>query len=78
MKRVSFLSYVILEEGIYVDVSKIRDVPSWNTPASVVDIHSSLGLVGYYRRFIEGFLKITKPMTELLGKDNKFKWMPPV
>jgi hypothetical protein len=33
-------------------------------------------LAGYYRRFIEGFLKISKPMTELLEKDKKFKWMP--
>jgi hypothetical protein len=33
-------------------------------------------LAGYYRRFIEGFLKITKPITELLEKDKKFKWTP--
>jgi hypothetical protein len=33
-------------------------------------------LAGYYRRFVEGFLKITKLMTELLEKDKKFKWMP--
>jgi hypothetical protein len=41
-------------------------------PASVIDIRSSLGLVGYYRKFIEGFPKIAKPITELLGKDKKF------
>jgi hypothetical protein len=34
------------------------------------------GIVGYYRRFIEGFSKITNPMTELLRKDKKFKWTP--
>jgi hypothetical protein len=33
-------------------------------------------LGGYYLRFIKGFSKITKPMTELLQKDKKFKWMP--
>jgi hypothetical protein len=33
-------------------------------------------LAGYYRRFIEGFSKITKPMTELHGKDKMFKWTP--
>jgi hypothetical protein len=32
-------------------------------------------LAGYYRRFIEGFTKISKPMTELLEKDKKFEWM---
>jgi hypothetical protein len=46
---------------------------SWNAPTSVTDIRSFLGLVGYYRKFIEGFSKITKPMAEMLGKDKKFK-----
>jgi hypothetical protein len=72
IKRVSFLSHVISEEGISVDLRKIRDVLSWNTPANVTDIQSFLRLVGYYRKFIKGFSKITKPMTELLGKDKKF------
>jgi hypothetical protein len=43
---------------------------------SVGDILSFLGLTGYYRRFIEGFSNISKPMTELLEKDKKFKWTP--
>jgi ribonuclease HI len=33
-------------------------------------------LAGYYRSFIEGFLKVSKPMTELLKKDKKLKWTP--
>jgi hypothetical protein len=41
---------------------------------SVGDIRSFLGLAGYYERFIEGFSKISKPMTELLEKDKKFEW----
>jgi hypothetical protein len=41
---------------------------------SVGDILSFLGLAGYYRRFIEGFSKISKHMTELLEKDKKFEW----
>jgi hypothetical protein len=51
-----------------VGPSKIRDMLSWNAPASVANVCSFLGLVGYYTKFIEGFSKITKPMTELLGK----------
>jgi hypothetical protein len=47
---------------------------SWNAPTSVGDIQSFLGLAGYYQRFIEGFSKISKHMTELLEKDKKFKW----
>jgi hypothetical protein len=59
-----------------MDPSKVQDVLSWNAPTSVGDIQSFLGLAGYYQRFIEGFMKISKPMTELLEKDKKFKWTP--
>jgi hypothetical protein len=31
-------------------------------------------MAGYYRRFIEGFSKIAKPMTALLGNKVEFKW----
>jgi hypothetical protein len=74
MKQVGFLRHVISKGGISVDPSRVQDVLSWNAPTSVGDIQSFLGLAGYYRRFIEGFLKIRKPMTELLKKDKKFEW----
>jgi hypothetical protein len=74
LKQVAFLGHIISKGGIVVDPSKIEDVLSWNAPTSVGDIQSFLGLAGYYRRFIEGFLKISKPMTELLEKDKKFEW----
>jgi hypothetical protein len=59
-----------------VDPSKVQDVLSWKAPKSVSDIRSFLGLAGYYRRFIEGFSKISKRMIELLEKDKQFKWTP--
>jgi hypothetical protein len=74
MKQVAFLGHVISEGGISVDPSKVQDVLSWNVPTSVGDIQSFLGLARYCPRFIEGFSKIRKPMTELLEKDKKFEW----
>jgi hypothetical protein len=71
-----FLGHIISKEGISVDPSKVQDVLSWNAPTSVGDIWSFLGLVGYYQRFIEGFLKISNPMIELLENDKKFEWTP--
>jgi hypothetical protein len=74
MKQVTFLGHVISNGGISMDPSKVQDVLSWNVPRSVGDIRSFLRLAGHYRRFIEGFSKISKPMTEFLEKDKKFKW----
>jgi hypothetical protein len=76
LKEVSFLGHIISEGGISVDPSKVKDVLSWNTLQNVSDIRSFLGLAGYYRRFIEGFSKISKPMMELLAKGNTFEWTP--
>jgi hypothetical protein len=76
LKQVAFLGHIVSKGGIYVDLNKVQDVFCWNEPTSVCDIQSFLGMAGYYRRFIEGFLKISKSMTELLEKDKKFKWTP--
>jgi hypothetical protein len=59
-----------------MDPSNVQDVLSWKAPTSVSDIQSFLGLAGYYRRFIEGFSKMSKPMIELLEKDKQFEWTP--
>jgi hypothetical protein len=52
----------------------VREIVGWKIPSSVIEIWSFLGLAGYYRRFIEGFSKIAKPMTSLLEKGREFKW----
>jgi hypothetical protein len=53
---------------------KVETVSNWQQPANVSEIRSFLGLAGYYWRFIEGFSKIARPMTELLKKEKKFNW----
>ncbi|GJT56353.1 putative reverse transcriptase domain-containing protein [Tanacetum coccineum] len=62
---VQFLGHVIDSEGIHVDPAKIESIKYWTSPKSPTEIHQFLGLAGYYRRFIEGFSKIAKPMTKL-------------
>ncbi|GJS22547.1 putative reverse transcriptase domain-containing protein [Tanacetum coccineum] len=52
--------------GIHVDPAKIEAVKNWASPTTPSEIRQLLGLAGYYRRFIEGFSKIAKPMTELM------------
>jgi hypothetical protein len=52
----------------------VRDVMNWMPPTNVSEIHSFLGLAGYYCRFIQDFSKIAKIMTRLLKKGKVFKW----
>jgi hypothetical protein len=52
----------------------VKVVLDWKLPKSVTDKHSFLSLTGYYRRFIQDFLKIALPMTKLLCKGIKFVW----
>jgi hypothetical protein len=74
LQKVSYLGHVLTTEGIEVDLERVKAVSELKQPTSVSEIRSFLGLVGYYRRFIEGFSKIARPMTELLRKDKKFVW----
>ncbi|GJZ36004.1 putative reverse transcriptase domain-containing protein, partial [Tanacetum coccineum] len=61
-------------KGIHVYPAKIESIKDWASPKSATKIRQFLGLAGYYRRFIEGFSKIAKPMTKLTQKNVKFDW----
>lgn len=74
MDKVAFLGHVVSSEGLAVDPEKIRAVTEWKRPTTVTEIRSFLGLAGYYRRFVEGFSQLARPLTELLHKGVKFIW----
>ena len=57
-----------------VDPEKVEAVISWERLKSVFEIHSFLGLAGYYKRFIEDFSRLAAPMTRLTQKEVKFDW----
>ncbi|GKA61712.1 putative reverse transcriptase domain-containing protein [Tanacetum coccineum] len=63
LSKVQFLGHVIDSEGIHVDPAKIKSIKDWASPKTPTRIHQFLGLASYYRRFIEGFSKIARPMT---------------
>ena len=62
------------KEGIYVDPEKIRAIEDWSVRKYVTDVSSFMGINGYYRRFIEGFSRITNTITSLQKKGKKFDW----
>nr|GEX08971.1 hypothetical protein [Tanacetum cinerariifolium] len=60
--QVQFLGHVIDSKGIHMDPAKIESIKDWTSPKTPTKIRQFLGLVGYYRRFIEGFSKIAMLM----------------
>ncbi|WVZ75840.1 hypothetical protein U9M48_023864 [Paspalum notatum var. saurae] len=74
LDQVPFLGHIVSKGGIMVDPSKISSVMDWKVPEVVKEVRGFLGLAGYYRRFIESFSKIVKPMTSLLEKGFPFIW----
>ncbi|GJS58627.1 putative reverse transcriptase domain-containing protein [Tanacetum coccineum] len=71
---VQFLGHLIDSQGLHVDPAKIEAVKNWTSPTTPTEVRQFLGLAGYYRRFIEGFSKIAKPLTRLTQKNKSYIW----
>ncbi|GJY97170.1 putative reverse transcriptase domain-containing protein [Tanacetum coccineum] len=74
-RALKFLGHVINGNEIHVDPSKIEAVKNWKALRTPTEVRSFLGLSGYYRRFIENFSKIPKPLTILTQKSKTFDWV---
>ncbi|GKD52947.1 putative reverse transcriptase domain-containing protein [Tanacetum coccineum] len=65
---------MIDSQGLHVDPAKIEAVKNWASPTTPTEVRQFLGLADYYQRFIKGFSKIAKPLTELTQKNKKYIW----
>lgn len=74
MDWVACLGYVVLANGILVDSSKIEVMLEWQRPKIDKRVQSFLGLVGYYRQFIKGFVKLALLLTDLTYNNVPFIW----
>ncbi|XP_074315226.1 putative mitochondrial protein AtMg00860 [Silene latifolia] len=74
LEKVAFLGHVISKEEVVVDPTKIEAVSKWVATKNVAEIRSFLSLAWYYRRFVNDFSKIARPLASLMRKGNCFKW----
>jgi len=75
-REVEFLGYKISDRGISRTSTKVEEIRAWSTPEKVVDVQSFMGFANFYCRFIKGFSKIAKPLTDLTKKGIKWPWTP--
>ncbi len=73
-KSIKYLGHIVSQNGVSTDPEKVRSVEEWPIPKSVAEVQSFLGFVGFYRRFIQDFAKIARPLHELTqGQGSKKK-----
>ncbi|CAH2228131.1 jg21785, partial [Pararge aegeria aegeria] len=70
-KEVLYLGHTITKDGLKPNNDKIKAVLNFPLPKTITEIKSFLGLIGYYRRFIKDFARVTQPLTSCLKKRNK-------
>ena len=68
------MGHVVSADGLSPDPTKVQVVKNWKVPKSVIEIHSFLGLAGYYHRFIPQFARVAAPLTNLTWKNHPFTW----
>lgn len=64
------LGHKVSKAGIEVDKVKVEKISKVPSPTNVKQVRSFLGHAGFYRRFIKDYSKITRPLTQLLLKDD--------
>ncbi|XP_031106210.1 uncharacterized protein LOC116010851 [Ipomoea triloba] len=73
-EEVHFLGHIIGHGKLKMDQAKVKAILDWEAPTKVTELRSFLGLVNYYRRFIEGYSKRAAPLTDLLKKGKTWVW----
>ncbi|GJS11406.1 putative reverse transcriptase domain-containing protein [Tanacetum coccineum] len=74
LDSVQFLGHVIDSSPVHVDPAKIEAIKNWAAPTTPTEVQQFLGLAGYYRRFINEFSLISKPLTKLTQKNKPYVW----
>ena len=72
--KIKILGHMVSHNQITLDTDKILKIRDRREPSNIKELQVFLGICNFYRRFIDNFADITKPLTELLKKEVKFEW----
>ena len=70
--KVKFLESVVSARGIEPDPYKLSAISEWPVPVNLTEVRTFVGMASYYRRHVEGFSDIAKPLSELTKKNQPF------
>ncbi|XP_038678354.1 uncharacterized protein LOC119979794 [Tripterygium wilfordii] len=70
---VTFLGFIVSDQGVCADPSKVQAILDWPTPNSLHNIRSFHGLASFYRRFVQNFSTLIAPIIECL-RGKVFQW----
>lgn len=74
--ELKYLGYVVDRFGLRTDPSKVEVIMNFPVPRDAKEVKRYLGLCGWYRRFIDNFSKVARPLTRLTSKKVRFEWSP--
>ena len=77
-QEVGYLGFRVSVAGLSMEQEKVEAIKEWPTPTTIQEIQTFLGFTGFYRRFIRGYARITKPLTDRLRKAGQKKFTPTI
>ena len=74
-KELVYLGFVVSDEGLKMDLEKVKVITEWYTPRNVFEVRIFHGLSSFYRKFIRNFSKINAHIIHTFKKDiQPFRW----
>ena len=73
-REITYLGHSVSESGVRPGAHKVKAIEAWPAPKTLDEVRSFLGLCGYYRRFVDNYADVTKPLTGMLKKGAEYVW----